>query len=148
MCVVSVCFKYFSSFKRMLQMFHLDVAHVAVAIHVCCKSVFQMFRLFHLDVAYFYLDVAYVVVAIHICCKYMFQMCHLFHTYVVNILSKCCICYSDYTYMLQAYVSIVSHGFSILQQMLLPRTLTRGHARVTHTHPTLFISVMRASFNS
>jgi hypothetical protein len=38
--VASVCFKYFSSFKRMLQVFYLDVAYVALAIHVCCKRVF------------------------------------------------------------------------------------------------------------
>jgi hypothetical protein len=39
-CVASVCFKYFSGFKRMLQVFHLDVA---VTIHVCCQCAFQLF---------------------------------------------------------------------------------------------------------
>jgi hypothetical protein len=26
--------------------FHLDVAYVAVAMHICCKRIFQMFHLF------------------------------------------------------------------------------------------------------
>ena len=42
-CVTSVCFKCFSCFKCMLQVFHLDVAYVAMAIHVYCNSVFEMF---------------------------------------------------------------------------------------------------------
>jgi hypothetical protein len=94
----------------MLYMFYLDVAYVAMAIHVRCKCVFQMFQLFHLDVAcflsgcyiccsgytctlqVFYLfqtyvasvlsDVAYVAAVIHICCKRMFQLFH--------IVSVCC----------------------------------------------------------
>jgi hypothetical protein len=33
----SVCFK---CFNRMLQVFYLDVAYVALAIHVCCKRMF------------------------------------------------------------------------------------------------------------
>jgi hypothetical protein len=33
-------------FKRMLQMFYLNVAYVAVVIHICCKRMFQMFYLF------------------------------------------------------------------------------------------------------
>jgi hypothetical protein len=85
-CVASVCFKYFSCFKRMLQVFHLDVAYVAVTIHVCCKCVLQMFQLFHLDVACFYLDAAYVAVAIPVCCKCMFQMFHLFQMYVARFI--------------------------------------------------------------
>jgi hypothetical protein len=32
--VASVCFKCFSCFRRMLQVFYLDVAYVAVAIHI------------------------------------------------------------------------------------------------------------------
>ena len=36
--VAIVCFKCFSCFKRMLKIFYLDVAYVAVAIHICCKS--------------------------------------------------------------------------------------------------------------
>ena len=33
-------FKCFSCFKRMLQVFYLNIAYVAVAIHVCCKRMF------------------------------------------------------------------------------------------------------------
>ena len=69
-------------------MFHVDVvkvnqddAYVAMAIHVCCKRLFQMFYLFQMNVAHvlsgccicftlmlqvFHPDVAYVS---HICCK-------------------------------------------------------------------------------
>ena len=42
--VASVCFKYFSCFKRMLQVFYLNVAYVAVAIPICCKRMFQIFH--------------------------------------------------------------------------------------------------------
>ena len=38
--VAIVYFKYFSCFKRMLQVFYLDVAYVAVAIPICCKRMF------------------------------------------------------------------------------------------------------------
>jgi hypothetical protein len=44
MYVASVCFKYFSYFRRMLQVFYLDITYVAVAIHICCKRMFQMFH--------------------------------------------------------------------------------------------------------
>jgi hypothetical protein len=40
-------------FKRVLQVFYLDIAYVAMAIHICCKCMFQMFRLFS-----------------NVCCKY------------------------------------------------------------------------------
>ena len=35
--VASVCFKCFNCLKRMLQVFYLDVAYVAVAMHICCN---------------------------------------------------------------------------------------------------------------
>jgi hypothetical protein len=51
--VAKVCFKCFKCFRGMLQVFQmdvakidLDVAHVAIAIHVCCKSLFKIFHLF------------------------------------------------------------------------------------------------------
>jgi hypothetical protein len=37
----SVCF---NCFKRMLQVFYLDVTYVVVAIHICCKRMFHMFQ--------------------------------------------------------------------------------------------------------
>jgi hypothetical protein len=39
----------------MLQMFYLDVAYVVVAIHICCKCMFQMFHLFHTYLAECYM---------------------------------------------------------------------------------------------
>jgi hypothetical protein len=56
----------------------------------------------------------------HICYKCIFQMFHMFQTYVPSVLSGCCICCSGYTHMLKTYVLIVSHCFSMLQQVLLP----------------------------
>jgi hypothetical protein len=37
--VVSVCFKCFICFKRILQVFYLDVAYVAMLIHIYCKRI-------------------------------------------------------------------------------------------------------------
>jgi hypothetical protein len=58
----------FRCFKGTLQVFRMDVvkvdrdvAYVAMAIHACCKSIFQMFHLFlRYMLQAFYLDVAYV----------------------------------------------------------------------------------------
>jgi hypothetical protein len=106
-------------------MFYLDAAYVTMTIHVCCKCVFQNFQ--GLDVACFYLDVAYVAVAIHICCQCIF---YLFQTCVASVLSRCYVCYSSYTHMLQTYVLIVSPSFSTLQQaVLIP---TRSNLRTKH----------------
>jgi hypothetical protein len=86
----------------MLQVFHvdvakvdLDVAYVAMAIHVYCKLLFQMFQLFQTDVArilsrccicftlmLFHPDVAYDF-------THMLQM----------FLSRCCICFAMATHM-------------------------------------------------
>jgi hypothetical protein len=75
----------------MLQLFHadvekidLDVAYLAIAIHVCCKCLFIMFHLLQTYVTSIFLNVAYVAVTIHICCKCMFQMFHLLQTYVAG----------------------------------------------------------------
>jgi hypothetical protein len=38
--VASVCFKCFSRFKCMLQVFCLDVTYVTVVIQICCNSMF------------------------------------------------------------------------------------------------------------
>jgi hypothetical protein len=118
--VASIYSKCFTYFRHMLQVFYM--LQVLPISDICCKC--------------------------FICCKYIFQMFYLFQTYVASVLSRCCICCSGYTHMLQAYVSIISHDFGMLQQVLLPRTLTRGHARVTRTHPALFISVIKVNSNS
>jgi hypothetical protein len=53
--VANVCFKYFRCFGGMFQVFLMDVAKVdgdvAMAIYVCCKSLFKMFHLFQTYVA-------------------------------------------------------------------------------------------------
>jgi hypothetical protein len=45
--------------------------------------------------------VAYVVMAIHMYCKCMFQMVQPFKTYIATVSSRCCICCSGYTRILQ-----------------------------------------------
>jgi hypothetical protein len=44
--VSSLWFKCFRCFRRIFQMFHLDVAYITMAIHACFKRVFQMFQMF------------------------------------------------------------------------------------------------------
>ena len=81
--VTSVGFKCFSYFKRMLQGFYLDVAYVAMAIHVCCKCIFQMFQLFFGSTLQVY--VSNVSVISDICCKYFIWMSHM-----LRCLHICC----------------------------------------------------------
>jgi hypothetical protein len=60
----------------MLQVFHVDVAYVAMAIHVCCKCIcYKCFSCFKHMLQVFYLDVAYVS---HICCKCFIWMLYIF----------------------------------------------------------------------
>jgi hypothetical protein len=44
--VASLCFKCFSCFRRIFQVFHLDVAYITMVVHACFKRVFQMFQMF------------------------------------------------------------------------------------------------------
>jgi hypothetical protein len=85
--------------------FYLDVAYVAMALHVCFKCFRRMFQVFYLDVAYvtmttrifqaYVLSVSDVLDAsisseCCICCygyTRMFQVFHLFHTYVASVSS-------------------------------------------------------------
>jgi hypothetical protein len=76
-------------FIRILQVFYLDivkadldVAYVAMAIHVRCKCMFQIFQLFS-----------------DICCKCIFQMFELFQTYIASVLSGCCKAYLNVIYI-------------------------------------------------
>jgi hypothetical protein len=57
--VVSLCFKSFSCFRYIFQVFHTDIAKVDR-------------------------DVVYVVMVVHVCCKYLFPMVHL-QTYVASV---------------------------------------------------------------
>jgi hypothetical protein len=70
----------------LLHVFHLDVVYVAMAIHVCCKCMFQMFQLFQTYVA--------SVLSVHMD--------------VVCDSCGCCICCNGHTRILQVYVSNVS----------------------------------------
>jgi hypothetical protein len=61
-----------------MQVFYLDVAYVALVIHVCCKYMFQMFWLFQ-----------YVASALYRCC-----ICSSNHTHMLQVyVSTCFICF-------------------------------------------------------
>jgi hypothetical protein len=70
--VASICFKCFSCFKRMLQVF----MWMLYMLHWLCTYVvsvcFKCFSCFKRMLQVFYLNVAHVTVHIHICCKRMF----------------------------------------------------------------------------
>jgi hypothetical protein len=73
--IASVCF---NCFKRMLQVFYLDIAYVGVAIYVCCNSqCFTCFRPMLLCLSGC-CNVAYVS---DICCKCLIKMFDLFKMY-------------------------------------------------------------------
>jgi hypothetical protein len=83
-------------FRRMFQVFHLDIAHVAMALpHVSISMFFKCFicfilmlQVFHLDVAKVDLDVAYVAMPIHVCFKYFIcfrRMLQIFHLDVLKV---------------------------------------------------------------
>jgi hypothetical protein len=81
-------------FRHMFQMFHLDVAYVAMALPACFKRVFQVFhtyvcKCFIWKLQKVDLDVAYVAMPIHTCFNHMIQVFHLFQTYVANVSSEC-----------------------------------------------------------
>jgi hypothetical protein len=72
-----------------------DVAHIAIAIHVCCKRLFKVYHLFFRRITY--------VVSV------LFGCCICFHTNVASVCSKCFI---HFTCMLQVFyldVTYVSH---------------------------------------
>jgi hypothetical protein len=79
-----------------------DVAHIAMAIHVCFKCMFQLFRLFQ----------TCVVSVSSGCCKSRSECCiymhvasvcfncsQLFQTYVLRVLSGCCIYFAMVTHI-------------------------------------------------
>jgi hypothetical protein len=103
----------------MLQIFHLDIArvdhnvtHVAMAIHVCFKCLFQMFHLF------FHTFVVTVSSGCCICFTYIMQVFFLDVIYVcsgffakvskcfANVLDACCKCFSYFVRMLQVFISM------------------------------------------
>jgi hypothetical protein len=80
--VANLYFKYFSCFRRMFQVFHLDVAYVAMAIHACFKHMFHTFSDYIISVSSWCCKsgskCCIVAMAIHTCVKSMFQVFHLF----------------------------------------------------------------------
>jgi hypothetical protein len=75
------------------------IAYVAMAIHLCCKYMFQMFQLFQ----------TYVVSVLSICCICCSGYTHMLQVCFLNVLclseccmflSVCCICCSGHTRML------------------------------------------------
>jgi hypothetical protein len=82
----------------MLQVFQRYIASVS---EICCKHLFGMFYLFQMYLANVLSECGYT----HMLQTSM-KMFHLFQTYA-NVLSRCCICCSDNTHMLQAYVANV-----------------------------------------
>jgi hypothetical protein len=77
----------------MLQVF-LDVAYVAMIIHVCCKCLFKIFYLLQTYVAR--------------CLIMMLHMLQWLYTYVVNVCSKCFICFRHMLQEVLFYVASVS----------------------------------------
>jgi hypothetical protein len=65
----------------MLHMLQWLYMHVASG---CFKCFRRMLQVFHLDVAKVDMDVAYVSIATQVCCKCMLQMFQLFWTYVAR----------------------------------------------------------------
>jgi hypothetical protein len=55
----------------MLQVFYLDVAYIAVVIHICCKCMCSNVLAVS-NICCKCLDVAYVAMVIHICYERMF----------------------------------------------------------------------------
>jgi hypothetical protein len=102
-----------------------EVAYVAMAISVWCKCMFQLFfkrmlQVFHLDVTYVAMTIHYVAVAsvssgCCICCsgytctlQMCFSKCFTVSSRCCTFSSRYCICCSGYTRMLQLYVLNVS----------------------------------------
>jgi hypothetical protein len=102
----------------MLQKFRMDVikvdcdvGYVSMAIHTCCKSLFQMFHLFfRRTLQAFYLDIAYVS---RICCKCFIWMLHMLAT-AFKCFSVFCKYFRRMLQVFQTYVisvSVVSHVY-------------------------------------
>jgi hypothetical protein len=71
-------FQFSGVFRRIFQVFPLDVAYVAMALRACFKCFILTLQAFHVDVAKVDLDVAYVAMPIHTCFKCMLVCCKYF----------------------------------------------------------------------
>jgi hypothetical protein len=84
--VASVCFKCFRCFICMLQVFHVDIAKVDRDVVVCCNGYTFLLQA----------SVPNVSAVSDGCCTCFILVLHIFHTYVVSVLSGCCICFHTY----------------------------------------------------
>jgi hypothetical protein len=92
---IYVCFKYFIWFRRILQVFHLDVAKLDRDVAYICKC----FRCFYTYVAtilswclHMFAMATHVFSSFFLFCKYfrrMLQVFHLFRMYVASVSSEC-----------------------------------------------------------
>jgi hypothetical protein len=77
----------------------------------CCNRVFHTFQMYVVYVLSGCCknrsSVAYVAMAILICCKCMFEISTISNV-GWSVLSRCCICCTAYTHILQVYVSNIS----------------------------------------
>jgi hypothetical protein len=87
--------------KRMLQVFHVDiakverdVAYVAIVVYVCCKRLFLTFHLFST-----------------ICCKCVYYLCitHMMQLFYLDVVYVC----NDFQVFLQVFETHVSSISSI-----------------------------------
>jgi hypothetical protein len=85
----SVCSKCFTYFRHMLQVFHLDVAYIAMlhmSRHMLQGSIQNVTFISDIRCKCVYLN---VIVAIHICCKRIFINVSHLSDYVIEVLSCC-----------------------------------------------------------
>jgi hypothetical protein len=77
-CILQVCFPNILAVSSRCCMFSSGCAYVAVAIHVRCKCIFQMFHMFH----------TYVASVLSGCCICYSGYTHMLQTYI-SIISPC-----------------------------------------------------------
>jgi hypothetical protein len=112
----------------MLQVFYLDVAYVALDIHVCCKYMFQLFQTY----------VASVLSRCCICCTSYKRMLQVYVLNVSLVSIVCCKCFIWMLHMLQCpytYVASVCCNYFIyfgcmLRQMFFTLQVLYQQARL------------------
>jgi hypothetical protein len=76
-----------------------NVAHVAMIIHVYCRSLFKIFNLFHTHVAGVFM-----------------YLLHILQCYVVNVCSKCFICFRRMLQLFHLSVAKVDMDVGLLNE--------------------------------
>jgi hypothetical protein len=109
---------------QIFQMFQMYVAKVdldvAMAIHVCCKCMFQMFRLFSNICCKCFIWMLYMLHWLYtyfcrcmfqifqlfsnICCKWFIRTLYMLHWLYTYVVSVCFKCFSCFKYMLQVFI--------------------------------------------